>query len=118
MILSHPKDGPYSCLWPGMGEETHSREARCLQSTSLCPLFSPYLQTAVPGADWPSQFPPSPGGLRGDLYQEPQPDALWQRADRELPTKAGWFLVLGAPATHGQWAEKSRYVLVGSRGGD
>ena len=22
MILSHPKDAPYSCRWPGMGEET------------------------------------------------------------------------------------------------
>lgn len=111
-IPSHPKDAPGSCCWPGTGEETW--QFWCLPSTSLCPLSPPCPQTAVPGADRPSQLPTSPGGLRGDVHQEPQPDALWQRADRECPVKAGWFLVLGTLPTLRQWAGKSRCVQVGS----
>lgn len=77
------------------------------------PPSAPCLQTTVLGADRPSQFPPSPGGLRGDVHQEPQPDGLWQRADRESPAKTVWFLVLGAPATRGQRAGKCRCVRGG-----
>lgn len=84
IIFSHSKDAPYSCCWPSMGEETQLIPERLGASKvpSLTPFF-PCLQTAVPGADWPTQLPPGTGGFCGDLHQEPQPDALRQRSDCE-----------------------------------
>lgn len=118
-MFSHSKDAPYSCHWPNMGEETWLIPKRLAASkVPFLTSFSPCLQTTVLGADWPTQLPPSTGGFCGDFYQEPQPDALRQRADCESPAGAGWFLLLGAMATGGCWAGKSSCILVSSQGGD
>lgn len=116
IMFSHSKDAPYSCQWPSMGEDTWLIPKRLGASkVPFLTAFFPCLQTTVPGADWPTQLPPSPGGFCGDFHQEPQPDALWQCADRESPAGAGWFLLLGAMATGGWWAGKSSCIQVGSQ---